>query len=116
MPDSSNGCRLCGRLLKKAGCGERDQAEADGDRHHEQVEAVVLEIDRGQDARAGRGDHAEHHKPGAAEYDQRNRFDQRGHFWQQPKQQHDASPPVTVTQRERTPVTLTRPTFCENDV
>ena len=25
-------------------------------------------------------------------------------------------PPVTVTQRDRTPVTLTRPTFCENDV
>jgi len=25
-------------------------------------------------------------------------------------------PPVTVTQRERTPVTLTKPTFCENDV
>jgi len=25
-------------------------------------------------------------------------------------------PPVTVTQRERTPVTPTRPTFCENDV
>ena len=26
------------------------------------------------------------------------------------------APPATVTQRERTPVTPTRPTFCENDV
>ena len=25
-------------------------------------------------------------------------------------------PPATVTQRERTPVTLTSPTFCENEV
>ena len=26
------------------------------------------------------------------------------------------TPPVAVTQRERTPVTPTRPTFCENEV
>ncbi|OIQ67943.1 hypothetical protein GALL_504750 [mine drainage metagenome] len=69
--------------------GERDHAEADRDRDHEQVVAIVLEIDGGQDSRAGRRDHAEHHKAGAAEHHERDSLDKGGPLRQQAEQKHD---------------------------
>ncbi len=70
---------------------QRDQAEADGNRDHEQVALVGLEIHRGEDAGAGRGDHAEHHEAGGAEHHLRYGLHQRGHLRQQAEHQHDAA-------------------------
>ncbi len=65
-----------------------------------------------QDADAGGGHHAEHHQAGAAQHHGGQGLDQRAHLGQHT--QHDQNdPPATQTQRLLTPVTATRPTFCE---
>ena len=79
------------QVLEEVGRNQRDHAEANRYRDHEQIVAVVLEVDRGEDARAGGRHHAEHHEAGAAEHHQRHGLDQRRHLGHKPEQQQDAA-------------------------
>ncbi len=98
--------------LAEVGRHQRHHAHADGHGHDHGVEAVGLEIDRAQDADAGGRHHAEHHQARAAQHHGGQRFDQRRHLGHQASRMR-IRPPATQTKRLLTPVTATRPTFCE---
>jgi len=59
--------QLVRKRLEKARRNKRDHPEPDRHGHDEKIVPVGAEVDGGEDTRAGRRHHAEHHEPGAAE-------------------------------------------------
>ena len=113
MPDSISGWMLWGIHCLKLGAisGIMPTPMADG--HDHGVEAVHLEVHPGQDADAGGGHHAEHHQARTAEHHGGQRLDQRRHLGQQAQHDQDHAAGHADEAALDTPVTATRPTFCE---
>ncbi len=107
--------KLVRQRLDEVGRHQRNEAETHRNRHDEQVVAVGLEIDVGEDARPVAATMPNITSPAPPSTTTGTASTSAAILGKSPSRSM-MTPPATVTQRERTPVTPTRPTFCEKEV
>ena len=103
------------QMLEEIRRHQRDHAEADRDRDHEQVVAIVLEVDRVRMRAPVAATMPNMTSPAPPSTTSGTDSTSADIFGSRPRSSM-ITPPQAVTQRERTPVTPTSPTFCENEV